>query len=141
MLNTCKSYLEDLENCLSTTLGELDPIKTSSEAIENSKPFKYCCVFKSSNNNVISREDVFKLVGNYFQSKNKNNKVDFDNPDYVILINVICNLCYISFVDRFFEFRKYNLIEMGAKFSKMEKTSSNTQDKGIQIENNDSKNE
>ncbi|RNA09854.1 THUMP domain-containing 1 [Brachionus plicatilis] len=121
VLNTCRSYLEDLETCLISTLDELDPIKSCSETEAESKPFKYCCVFKTSNNNVLSRDLVFTKIGAYLQSKNKQNKVDFDNPDYVIIINVICNLCYISFVDKYFENKKYNLIEMGAKFNKTEK--------------------
>lgn len=126
---------------MNSTLEELDPIKSSCETTSEPKSFKYCCVFKTSNNNVLSREQVFKLVGSYMQSKNKLNKVDFDNPDYVVLINVICNLCYVSFVDKYFEYRKYNLIEMGAKFNKSEKNVSelNVQDKKI-VENDDENN-
>lgn len=117
ILNTCKSYLEDIEKCLSASLDDLDAIKQSEEANQEPKPFKYCCVFKSSNNGNVKRDDVFRSVGNYLQSKNKQNKVDFDEPDYVVLIHVICNICYLSFVKKFFQYRKYNLIEMGTKFN------------------------
>lgn len=51
------------------------------------------------------------------QSKNRANKVEFDEPDYVLLIHVICNMCFLSFVPKYFEFRKYNLVEMGCKFN------------------------
>ncbi|CAF0728714.1 unnamed protein product [Brachionus calyciflorus] len=117
ILNTCKSYLDDLDKCLKSTLDDLEVIKSSVEG-PDAKSFKYCCVFKTSNNNVLSRDEVFKLVGGYMQSKNKQNKVDFDNPDYVVIINVICNLCFVSFVGNYFQYRKYNLIEMGTKFNK-----------------------
>ncbi len=50
-------------------------------------------------------------------SVNKKIKVDFDQPDYVIMIHVICNICFIGFLRNYFEYRKYNLIEMGVKVS------------------------
>lgn len=119
VINTCKAYAEDIEKCLKVTLDELDAIKasdSSSNGDENAKPFKYCCVFKTSNNNNLSRDTIFKLVGSYMQSKNKSIKVDFDQPDYVLVIHVICNLAYVSFLRNYFDYRKYNLVEMGAKF-------------------------
>lgn len=128
VLSTCKSYLDDLEKCIKVTLDELDVIKQSVDGVPDSKPFKYCCVFKTSNNNVLSRDEAFKVVGAYMQSKNKLNKVDFDNPDYVLLINVICNLCFVSFVENYFQYRKYNLIEMGAKFNKKESDKKNVKE-------------
>ncbi len=73
-------------------------------------------MFKSSNNASLSRDEIFKITGPYFQSRNQMNKVDYDHPDYVLFIQVICNMCFISFVDNFFKYRKYNLIEMGCKF-------------------------
>lgn len=83
---------------------------------DQSVPFTYCCVFKTSNNNQVSRDTVFKLAGVYMQGKNRANKVEFDNPDYVLHVHVICNICFVSFLPKYFDFRKYNLIEMGCKF-------------------------
>lgn len=114
-MNTCKAHLEDIEKCLKTSFDQLEAIKNCAEDGLN-KPFTYSCVFKASNNGSLSRDEIFKTVGVYLNSKNKLNKVNFDNPDYVVLIQVICNICFISFLDNFFNFRKYNLIEMGAKF-------------------------
>lgn len=111
VLNTCKAHLDEIEKCLKITLDNLDVFK------DDKPPIKYSCIFKASNNGSLSREDIFKITGSYFQSKNKLNKVDFDSPDHVLLINVICNVCFISFVENYFKYRKYNLIEMGAKYT------------------------
>jgi hypothetical protein len=65
------------------------------------------------------------MIGTYLQSKNKLNKVNFDAPDYVILIHVICNMCFISFVKNFFQYKKYNLVEQGNKFNENKNIQSN----------------
>ena len=113
ILNTCKAHLDDIEKCIKSTLDLLEPVKTCEG---DGKPLTFCCILKSANNHSLSRDDIFKLVGSYFNSKNKLNKVEFDNPDYVLLIQIICNIAFISFVDNYFNYRKYNIVEMGAKF-------------------------
>ena len=134
ILNTCKSFDDDIEKCLESTLDQLDAIKESDSALnkEQAKPFKYYCVFKTSNNGSLSRENIFKIVGNYMSSKNKANKVDFSNADYVVIINVVCNMCFLSFVKNFDKYRKFNLIEMGAKFTPILPSPANTNKKHTQ---------
>ena len=53
----------------------------------------------------------------YFSAINPANKVDFDEPEYVLVLQVICKLCFVSFVKNYFEYKKYNFIENGSKFS------------------------
>jgi tRNA acetyltransferase TAN1 len=108
ILNTCKAYNEDIERCVEQLF---DKIYDSKETI------KYTCMFKSSNNSTLKRDDVIKIVNSYFQGKNSQNKVDFDQPDFVILIQVIRNICFISYLKEYFVYRKYNLVEMGIKYS------------------------
>lgn len=116
--NTCKAHLEDIEKCMRKTLDEFEPIKSClPELNENAKPIRYCCIFKTSNNGSLKREDAFRMVGNYFQTKNPANKVDFDTPEYVLILNIICNMCFVSFVKNYFEYKKYNFIEYAAQFS------------------------
>lgn len=117
--NTCKAHLEDIEKCIKKTLDEFETIKNSNSELgeDIAKPFKYCCVWKTSNNSSLKREDVFRIVGTYFQEKNKANKVNFDEPDYVLILHVICNMCFISFVKNYFQYKKYNFIEQGSKFN------------------------
>ena len=119
VLNTCKAYADDIEKCMRETFDKLEAVQKSDQEKhkEAAVPFTYCCVFKSSNNNQVTRDSILKLAGAYIQSKNRLNKVDFDKPDYVIFVHVICNMCFISFLSKFFDYRKYNLIEMGCKFS------------------------
>ena len=70
--NTCKAHLEDIQKCLVNTLDRFDSIRNCSPDLgSDAKPFKYCCVYKSSNNKSIQREDVFRMVGACFLSKNE----------------------------------------------------------------------
>ena len=57
------------------------------------------------------------MVGGYFQELNQANKVDFDEPEYVLVLHIICKLCFVSFVKNWFGFKKYNFIEQGSKFT------------------------
>ena len=111
--------MEDINVCLRETLDAQAAVQLSCSTSHGAtaKPFSYCCIFKASNNSSLCREEIFKLAGVYIQAKNKANKVDFDKPDYVVLIHVVCNICFISFVVDYFEYRKYNLIEQGNKFN------------------------
>jgi len=114
ILNTCKAHMDDIEKCIKSTLDVLEPIQACAKP--DGAPFKFSCVLKNANNHSLSRDEIFKMCGVYFNSKNSKNKVDFDQPDYVLNIGIICNIAFISFVDNYFNFRKYNIIEMGAKF-------------------------
>lgn len=118
VLNTCKAYPEDIEKCFKETLDRIECVQKSDTTLhgDQSVPFTYCCVLKTSNNNQVSRDTVFKLAGVYMQGKNRANKVEFDNPDYVLHVHVICSICFVSFLPKYFDYRKYNLIEMGCKF-------------------------
>lgn len=109
VVNTCKAYMEDIEKCIDYTMGKY---------YDANDVIKFSCLFKSSNNGTLSRDQILKLVYTYFKTKNANNKVDHDNPDVVINIQVICNICYISYLKSFYEYRKYNLVEMGVKVTK-----------------------
>lgn len=98
ILNTCKAHLEEIEKCIKITFDSLESVEQSQQ-----KPFTYSCVFKQSNNASLSRDEIFKMIGVYLQSKNRLNKVDFDKPDYVILIQVI-NLISIKYKDHYLIF-------------------------------------
>ena len=106
--------MDEIEKCMKSTLDVLEPIKACAET--DGKPITFCCILKNANNHSLSRDEIFKMVGIYFNAKNKQNKVDFDAPDYVLYIQVICNIAFISFIDNYFNYRKYNIVEMGAKF-------------------------
>ena len=108
ILNTCKAYNEDIERCVEQLFNKI---------YDCNQTIKYTCMFKSSNNSTLKRDDVIKIVNSYFQGKNSQNKVDFDQPDFVILIQVIRNICFVSYLKEYFVYRKYNLVEMGIKYS------------------------
>ncbi len=108
VIRTCKAFNEDIEKCIEQTFNL---------QYDSSVAIKYTCIYKSSNNSTLKRDDIIKIVNKYFQAKNSNNKVEYDAPDYVILVQVIRNMCFISFLKEYFNYRKYNLVEMGIKYS------------------------
>lgn len=108
--NTCKAHLEDIQKCIATTL---DPLPCMAA---DAKPMKFCCIFKTSNNGSLKRDDIFRMVGHYFHSKNSGNKCDFDAPDRVLILQIICNMAFIGFVENYYQYKKYNFQEQGNKF-------------------------
>lgn len=108
--NTCKAHLDDIQKCIATTL---DPLPCMAA---DAKPMKFCCIFKTSNNGSLKRDDIFRMVGHYFHSKNSGNKCDFDAPDRVLILQIICNMAFIGFVENYYQYKKYNFQEQGNKF-------------------------
>lgn len=103
--NSCKCRLEDIEN-----LGK----KLFKKYFET--PFgtglSYTTVFTKRNNTEISRETVIPKLGQIIKELNPLHRVNHVTPDYVILVEIIGNICCISVVQDFFKFKKYNLIEV-----------------------------
>ena len=129
ILSTCKAYNDDIEKCVENVFNR---IYNSNDTI------KYTCMFKSSNNSTVKRDDIIKIVNKYFQTKNSKNIVDYHEPEYVILVQVIRNMCFISYLKEYFAYRKYNLVEMGIKYSAecSNETKNQQEEKQVSIENN-----
>lgn len=121
VVNTCKAFMEDIEKCLNTTLDLYYEMPQQQNEGELEIGWKYSYQIRSSNNASISRDNVIKLINNYFKTKSSLNKIDHDNPDVLVIVNTIRNICFISYVKNFFEYRKYNLVEMSVKYCVKEK--------------------
>jgi flagellar biosynthesis GTPase FlhF len=131
VMNTCKAFIEDIDKCVRDSLNDL-PILQDEHV--KSHPFTYSCIFKQSNNKSLCRDDIFRQVGTFLQSKSKDIKVNFDKPDYVLVMQVIGNICFVSFVKNYFQYRKYNLLEMSIKHS-LDNTENNAKNKTSQLNN------
>uniref|UniRef100_A0A170USV6 Thump domain-containing protein 1-like protein n=1 Tax=Triatoma infestans TaxID=30076 RepID=A0A170USV6_TRIIF len=67
-------------------------------------------------NNSVLRAEVIEALCVLVRDRNLNHSVDIKNPKKAILVEIIKGVCCLSVVSNFYEFKKYNLIELaGAK--------------------------
>ncbi|XP_033746745.1 THUMP domain-containing protein 1-like [Pecten maximus] len=104
---TCKAYQKDLTELAEKLLAK-----------EFQTPFgvglKYSVVYKSrnNNNNDLARTSAQTIIGQVIKTLNPLHSVNFDNPDVVVIVEVIGNVCCLGTARDFFRFRKYNLVEV-----------------------------
>ncbi|XP_009871978.1 PREDICTED: THUMP domain-containing protein 1, partial [Apaloderma vittatum] len=100
---TCKAFLEDMKKYTETFF---EPWFKA----PNKGTFQI--VYKARNNSHASREEVIKELAGIVSSLNPENKVDLNNPQYTIVVEIIKNVCGLSVVRDYVLFRKYNLQEV-----------------------------
>ena len=72
----------------------------------------YCVMFKARNNNQIKKNDIYDSVGTIIEEMNTYSRVEFNKPDIIINVDVICTVCCVGVVKDFNKFRRYNLQEV-----------------------------
>ncbi|XP_025062799.1 THUMP domain-containing protein 1 [Alligator sinensis] len=100
---TCKAFLEDMKKYTETFF---EPWFKA----PNKGTFQI--VYKARNNSHMSREEVIKELAGIVGSLNPENKVDLNNPEYTIVVEIIKTVCCLSVVKDYVLFRKYNLQEV-----------------------------
>ncbi|KAG6927715.1 THUMP domain containing 1, partial [Chelydra serpentina] len=100
---TCKAFVEDMKKYSQTFF---EPWFKA----PNKGTFQI--VYKARNNSHMSREEVIKELAGIVGSLNPENKVDLNNPQYTIVVEIIKNVCCLSVVKDYVLFRKYNLQEV-----------------------------
>ncbi len=73
---------------------------------------KYTSVCKIRNNQNVSRTSLLPSLGRIIREMNPLHQLCHDEPDLVVLIEVIRNVCCLSVVKDFFTFKKYNMHEV-----------------------------
>ncbi|NXX76204.1 THUM1 protein, partial [Urocolius indicus] len=100
---TCKAFMEDMKKYAETFF---EPWFKA----PNKGTFQI--VYKARNNSHMSREEVIKELAGIVSSLNTENKVDLNNPQYTIVVEIIKSVCCLSVVRDYVLFRKYNLQEV-----------------------------
>uniref|UniRef100_A0A8C6Z2A6 THUMP domain-containing protein 1 n=1 Tax=Nothoprocta perdicaria TaxID=30464 RepID=A0A8C6Z2A6_NOTPE len=100
---TCKAFMEDMKKYTETFFEPWFKVP-------NKGTFQI--VYKARNNSHMSREEVIKELAGIVGSLNPENKVDLNNPQYTIVVEIIKNVCCLSVVRDYVLFRKYNLQEV-----------------------------
>ncbi|XP_041377705.1 THUMP domain-containing protein 1-like [Gigantopelta aegis] len=102
---TCKAYLEDIKKLAEQILSP-----HFSTPVGDGKT--YGIVFRVRNNNGVSRQCVMPMMGQLIVDMNPLNRVHLNNPDLVVLVEIVCSVCCMSVVKDFYKFRKYNFHEV-----------------------------
>ncbi|NXM94899.1 THUM1 protein, partial [Sylvia borin] len=100
---TCKAFIEDMKKYTETFF---EPWFKA----PNKGTFQI--VYKARNNSHMSREEVIKELAGIVGSLNPENKVDLNNPQYTVVVEIIKTVCCLSVVRDYVLFRKYNLQEV-----------------------------
>lgn len=56
--------------------------------------------------------DVIEALAGQISALNATNKVNLTTPDLVVLVEVIKGICCLAVVSNYYEFKKYNLLEL-----------------------------
>ncbi|XP_072205044.1 THUMP domain-containing protein 1 [Excalfactoria chinensis] len=100
---TCKAFLEDMKKYTETFFEPWFKAPNKST---------FQIVYKARNNSHMNREEVIKELAGIVGSLNPENKVDLNNPQYTVVVEIIKNVCCLSVVRDYVLFRKYNLQEV-----------------------------
>jgi tRNA acetyltransferase TAN1 len=76
--------------------------------------FSFPFVFRVRNNSV-RREDIIEPLADHIKKKFPEIKVDLDNPEACMVVEVIRTNCCIGVVENYFGRAKYNLVELAQK--------------------------
>ncbi|XP_062576760.1 THUMP domain-containing protein 1-like [Saccostrea cucullata] len=77
--------------------------------------YSFSITVKVRNNNRLGRDSLIPALAGIIKELNPLHRVSHDNPDFVILVEVIQSVCCVGIVKDFFKFRKYNLQEIVKK--------------------------
>ena len=121
VLGTCRANDEKIEKLAEEILP---PFFTKSE-----KQLTYCIVYKVRCNHTLSRDVILPLIGRVVHQIDPTIRVNFDNPDIVISVDVLQKVCCISVLTEFHKFRKYNVQEVANL-----KTNASTADPDLNIQ-------
>ena len=100
---TCKAFSESVEEAAKEII---------SARFREKGDISYCIQFKSRLNGSFGREEAYKTIGKLVKEANPQSKVEFKEPEYVIMVEVMKSYCCIGILSNYFGFKKYNIIEL-----------------------------
>ncbi|XP_022091488.1 THUMP domain-containing protein 1-like [Acanthaster planci] len=75
-------------------------------------PATFAVRIKIRNNGTLKRDDIIKLLATEVTCKGPKHKVDLDNPDLSVVVEIIKHVCCLSVLRDFSKFKRYNLQEI-----------------------------
>jgi tRNA acetyltransferase TAN1 len=74
----------------------------------------YSILFKARCNQEFVKEEAIKIIGGVVREMCPEAKVEYKNPDLVIMVEVIKGNCCLGVLPNYFGYKKYNLIELAS---------------------------
>jgi len=103
VIGTCKAYEENIEKHAEKVLANV--FKEGTE-------MTYSILFKTRNNNKVSRDDTIKTLGGVIKRLPGKTSVDLKNPDVCVVVEIIRTVCCLGIARNYFGKKKYNLVEL-----------------------------
>ena len=103
ILGTCKAYEKNIEELADRVLPDV---------VSTTEDRTYCVLFKARNTGQVSREDVFRVIGDVMRRQPGEWRVDLTRPGLCVVVEVIRTICCIGAVRNFYDRKKYNLVEL-----------------------------
>ena len=113
---TCKAHADNFETSAKKLL---------TKHFENISEVKtYSVVFKARCNNDFTKDLAIKICGDVIKELDKESKakVEYKNPDLVIMVEVMKGNICLGILPKYFNYKKYNLIELANAISKATET-------------------
>lgn len=107
VLHTCKAYSDIITKNVSVFLENYNN--------EIAKHKSFAVNFKARNNASIGRTEVINTLAAMIHAKNPSIKADLKNPEVVINVDIIGQICCLSVLPEYYRFKKYNLIEIASE--------------------------
>ena len=92
----------------------------------------YSILFKMRNNNSVNKGEVQASLGTVIKDINPLHYINFTDPDFVVSVEVIGNVCCLGVMKDFYKFRKYNLHEVVKDETPKDDTAEST---GVKVAN------
>ncbi len=108
---TCKAYEESAAEAAKALMPAW---------FKDKGPVTYCIQYKSRMNTTFDREDAFRVIGGAVRECNREARVEFKQPDFVIVVEVMKGHCCIGVVRDYYKFKKYNIVELAGASKKQE---------------------
>jgi len=103
ILGTCKAYEENIEKLAEKILSNIFTAGTE---------MTYSILFKTRNNNKVSRDDTIRTLGGVANRLPGKTSVDLKTPDVCVVVEIIRTVCCIGIARNYFARKKFNLVEL-----------------------------
>ncbi|EFA00591.1 THUMP domain-containing protein 1 homolog [Tribolium castaneum] len=99
---TCKANVSDIVNAF-VPLAQKHFVES---------PQTFCVIFNHRNNNVVSRDEVIKLIAAKVSELRPDHKVDLKEAKVAIIVEVIKGFAFLSVIPDYLKHKKYNLLSL-----------------------------
>ena len=96
---------------------------------------KYTAACKIRNNNSVSKNMILTTLGKIIKEMNPRHQLCHDEPDLVIIVEIVQKACCFSVVKDYFKFKKYNLHKIIKKPTVEETKEDKTKEDVVELDN------